>query len=216
MLTGRYLVAVLLAATCFSFLAAAQSPFAALSVVPNGRQVLDITTGISVLPDGGHVIDQQTGVRLEAAHIRYLDGSFIEASGVSVTGAFGHLRADTLRIDIPEAFLTATGELSLVRDDLVLTAERMSYFAEDGIAEFDGSVASTAPVFSADRALLDTLSGDVLLVGRYSFDGGFLILVSPEEGGRLELRLRQNGESVAYDATTDVGEDLLERFAARL
>lgn len=216
MLTGRILVAVLLAASCLSQLAVAQSPFAALTVVPNGRQVLDITTGITVLPEGGHVVDQQTGVRLEAQHIRYLDGSFIEASGVSVSGVFGALVAESLRIDIPSASLSATGDLSLTREELVLSAETMNYFAEDNVAEFVGDVASTSPEFSAERALLDTLTGDVLLIGRYSFDGGFLTLSSPEEGGRLELRLSAVGESVTYDATTDVGEDLLERFAARL
>lgn len=216
MLTGRILVAVLFAATCLSFRAAAQSPFAALSVVPSGRQVLDITTGITVLPDGGHVIDQQTGVRLEAEYIRYLDGSFIEATGVSVMGDFGLLSAASLRIDIPDASLNATGDLSLTRGELVLSAESMSYYAEDEVAEFSGAVTSNAPAFTAERALLDTLSGDVLLIGRYSFDGGFLTLVSPEEGGWLELRLRQIDEGVMYDATTDIGEDLLERFAARL
>ncbi len=196
--------------------AAAQSPFAALSVVPKGRQVLDITTGVTVLPEGGYVIDQQTGVTLDAQHIRYLDGAFIEASQVSVSGSFGDLKAESLRIDIPEAHLSANGELSLERGELLLTAERMHYYASDQVAEFDGSVASTSPAFAADRALLDTLSGHVLLLGRYRFDGGFLTLASPDEGGRLELRLRADAEIVTYDASTDVGEDLIERFKSRL
>lgn len=196
--------------------AVAQSPFAALSVVPKGRQVLDITTGVTLLPEGGYVVDQQTGVRLDAEHIRYLDGAFIEASQVSVSGNFGDLKAESLRIDIPEGQLSADGGLSLKRDELVLTAERMHYYAGDNVAEFDGSVASTSPAFAADRALLDTLSGDVLLIGRYRFEGGFLTLASPEEGGWLELRLRADADTVTYDASTDVGEDLIERFKSRL
>ncbi len=195
---------------------AAESPFAALSVVPKGRQVLDITTGVTVLPDGGSVIDQQTGVTLEAEHIRYLDGAFIEAAGVNVKGAFGDLFADSLLIDIPGAQLSASGGLSLIRAEVELSAAQMWFFAGDNVVVFEGSVASTAPLFAADKALLDAATGDVLLIGRYSFDGGFIKLTSPAEGGRLELRLKVDGDSFTYDAATEISQELLERFKTHL
>ena len=196
--------------------ACAQAPFAALSISSVGPQVIDITTGITTLPQGGSVIDRDTGVTVAAAHISYLDGSFIEASDVTVDGAFGSLRADKVRIEMAESVLIATGNLRLQRDGLTVTATELRYHALIAIAVFDGGVTGTEPAFNAERVLLDVVSGDVLLVGSYSFSSGLFTMTSPSEGGRLELRLHEVDGAIVYDAATDVSPALLQRFSAHL
>jgi len=194
--------------------AGAQAPFAALSINSAGPQVMDITTGITTLPQGGSVVDRDTGVSFDAAHIRYLDGSFIEATGVTMDGAFGSLSADLVRIEMADSLLTASGNLRLHRDGLVVTATDLRYYALSNIAVFDGGVTGSEPSFSAERVLLDVISGDVLLVGGYSFTSGMFTLTSPTEGGTLELRLQEVDGVLVYDAATDVSPDLLRRFSA--
>lgn len=195
---------------------AAQGPFAALSVNSAGPQVIDITTGITTLPKGGSVIDRDTGVSFDAAHIRYLDGSFIEAEGVTVHAPFGTLTADGVRIEMADSLLTASGNLRLARDGLVVTAAELRYYALSAIAVFDGGVAGTEPAFHAERVLLDVNSGDVLLVGNYSYTSGLFTLNSPVEGGTLELRFQEVDGMIVYDAATEVSPDLLQRFSAHL
>lgn len=191
-------------------------PFAALVIVSNGRQTFDIVTGRTILPDGGSLFDAQTGVEVEAALIEYVDGEYIEATGVTVSGAFGDLQADSLRIDVKGSALTATGELRLSRHGLLVTAGTVSYYALEQVIVFDGGVKGTEPAFSADRLLLDALSGDVLLDGRYEFAGGLFTMRSPEAGGRLQLSLHQRGDELVYAAATEVNPALLERFRAYL
>lgn len=199
-----------------STVAAAQAPFAALSIHSVGPQVIDITTGITTLPEGGSVIDRDTGVTVQAARIRYLDGAFIEATDVTVEGAFGSLRADAVRIDMADSVLTATGNLRLERDGLNVAAAELRYHALSAIAVFDGGVTGNEPAFNAERVLLDVVNGDVLLLGAYSFTSGLFTMTSPTEGGRLELRLHEVDGVIVYDAATDVSPDLLQRFSAHL
>lgn len=194
----------------------AQAPFAALSINSAGPQVIDITTGITTLPLGGSVIDRDTGVSLDAAHIRYLDRTFIEATDVTVDGAFGSLTADSVRIEMADSLLTASGDLRLERDGLIVTAAELRYYAVSAIAVFDGDVTGTEPAFNAERVLLDVISGDVLLVGTYSFTSGLFTMTSPTDGGRLELRFHEVDGVIGYDAATDVSPELLERFSAHL
>lgn len=194
----------------------AQAPFAALSIRSVGPQTIDITTGITTLPQGGSVTDRDTGVTFDAAHIRYLEGSFIEANGVTVHGAFGVLSAERLYIEMAQSLLTASGDLRLERDGLVVTAATLRYYAGSKIAVFEGGVAGTEPTFAAQKVLLDVTSGDVLLVGEYSYTSELFTLTSPTEGGTLELRYREVDGTVVYDAATDVSPDLLERFGAHL
>lgn len=195
---------------------AAQAPFAALSINSAGPQVMDITTGITTLPQGGSVVDRDTGVSLAAAHISYLDGAFIEAIDVTVDGAFGSLWADSVRIEMADSLLTASGNLRLERDGLTVTAAGLHYFAVSAIAVFEGGVTGSDPAFSAERVLLDVISGDVLLVGSYTFNSGLFTMTSPTEGGRLELRLHEVDGVITYDAATDVSQELLQRFSAHL
>lgn len=192
------------------------APFAALEVRSNGRQVIDITTGVTTLPDGGNVVDKQTGVSFTAGHIAYLDGAFIEASAVLLEGAFGVLSADGVRIDIASSSLVATGDLTLRREGLEVVASELTYFALTEVAVFEGGVTGNEPRFNAERVLLDVRTGDVLLDGRYSFAGDLFTMTSPEQGGLLELRLVELGDVVTYSAASEVSESLLERFRAYL
>ncbi len=191
-------------------------PFAALVIVSHGRQTIDIVTGLTTLPDGGTLYDAHTGVEVQASVIRYVDGEYIEASGVTASGGFGDLVAESLHIDVVDSVLTASGELRLSRDGLVLTAGSLRYHALEQVIVFDGGVTGSEPTFSADRVLLDTLSGDVLLDGRYEFAGALFTMRSPAKGGRLQLSLEQRGDEVVYAAATEVSPALLERFKAYL
>jgi hypothetical protein len=192
------------------------APFAALTVTPAGRQVFDLTTGVTPLPDGGEVVDQDTGVALQATTIEYRDGAYIDATGVRVRGSFGALDADALHIDIAAATLEAHGHLRLERAGLTVQAARVHFDAGRDVADFAGPVRGDAPAFEADRVLLDTRSGNVLLVGRYSFEDGLFTLTSPASGGRLELQFVGADGNAAYDAATEVDPALLERFATEL
>lgn len=197
-------------------LAEGDTPFAALDVRSNGKQVIDITTGITTLPDGGSVIDKETGVSFTAGHIEYLDGAFIEATGVQLEGAFGKLAAERVRIDISDSTLLASGDLVLSRAGLQVVAKELHYYAVHEIAVFEGGVTGNEPNFNAERVLLDVRSGDVLLDGQYSFAGELFTMNSPADGGQLELRLVENGDLVTYSAATEVSAALLERFRAYL
>ncbi|HEX7039777.1 MAG TPA: hypothetical protein VF202_06700 [Trueperaceae bacterium] len=195
---------------------AEDKPFAALVIVSHGRQTIDIVTGLTTLPDGGTLRDAHTGVEVRAAVIKYVDGEYIEASGVTASGDFGDLVAEKLHIDVEGSVLTASGELRLSRDGLVVTAGSLRYHALEQVIVFDGGVTGTEPRFSADRVLLDTLNGDVLLDGRYEFAGALFTMRSPAAGGLLQLSLEQRGDEVVYSAATEVSPALLERFRAYL
>ncbi len=203
----------LLAALLISTAGSAQKPFAALTVEAKGRQQYDITTGVTTMPDGGVITDQSTGVYLEATSIVYLAGAYVKATGASVEGSFGRVTAASLHLDLTTGVLSAEGELRLVREGLLVSAGTLSYDASSDVAEFSGGVASSEPEFRAERVLLDVRSGDVLLTGEYDFRDTLFTLVSPEGGGRLELRFVVVDGVAMYDAATDVRPELLERFA---
>lgn len=192
--------------------ALAAEPFAALTVTPTGRQQFDIATGVTVLPDGGVITDKSTGVELRAAHIEYLAGAFVQASGAQVSGDFGTVSADSLRLDLEAGVLNANGGLSLVRDGLTISAGSLVYYANRQVAVFDGGVVATGPAFEADQLYLDAATGDVLLVGQYSFQDALFTMTSPEAGGHLELRLVLRDGQPSYDAATEVRPELLARF----
>lgn len=205
---------LLLAAAAWG--AAAAAPFAALTVTPNGPQRYDITTGVTTLPKGGTVVDQDTGVRLKATYIKYVEGSYIDATGASVSGTFGHLTAKVIHIDVAAGALTASGALELRRNGLTLKAAKLRYDAGRQVVDFTGPVTGTSPDFEADRVLLDAKTGDVLLVGHYSYTDGILSLKSPEAGGKLELHFHEVNGKPVYDAATQVSPALLARFSPEL
>ncbi|MFA5550962.1 MAG: hypothetical protein WDA03_05020 [Trueperaceae bacterium] len=194
------------------FVALAAQPFASLTVSPAGRQLFDIATGVTTMPDGGVITDQSTGVELSATHIEYLAGAFVEARGARVNGDFGVVTAQSLRLDLQSGVLNASGGLSLARGALTIGAGSLAYYANRQVAVFGGGVVATGPTFEADRLYLDAVTGDVLLVGNYSFSDSLFTMTSPEEGGRLELRMVLRDGEPSYDAATEVRPELLERF----
>lgn len=196
--------------------ASANSAFAALSVVPFGKQVYDLTTGVTTLPEGGTITDQDTGVSLEAGRIEYRADDYVAAWGVTLEGSFGVVGADSLRIDLVAGVLSAKGGVRLERDGLDVSAANLTFHADDQVVVFGGGVASTDPEFTADRVLLDVRSGDVLLVGEYVYQGGLFVMRSPEAGGLLALKLVEKGDAITYDASTEVPAEFLERFAPHL
>lgn len=210
-----FLLVVLLVSAAASPVAAA-APFASLTVSPAGRQQYDISTGVTTMPDGGVITDLDTGVELLAKHIVYLAGAYIEAEGVEVSGEFGAVVADSLRVDLETGVLGASGGLSLVRDGLRITAGSLKYYSQRQVAVFDGGVTASGPAFEADRLLLDAVSGDVLLVGNYVFEDALFTMTSPEAGGHLELRFVLRDGLPVYDAATEVRQELLARFEGLL
>lgn len=197
---------------------AATAPFAALTISPHGPQTYDITTGVTTLPQGGTVVDQDTGVALQASSLRYQQGKAIDARGAEVNGSFGRMQADRVHIDIAAGTLVASQNVSLVRGSLRLTASEVRYDAKRQVVDFTGPVRGTSTDFSfkADRVLLDATSGDVLLVGHYSYANGALELRSPAKGGRLELVLHQANGKAVYDASSEISPELLARFSTEL
>lgn len=190
--------------------------FAALVITSHGRQVFDITTGLTTLPDGGRIYDARTNVDVEATLIEYVEGQYIDASGVVVSGEFGSFQADSMHVDLVDSVLSASGDLWLARDGLTVTAGSLQYFADQDVMVFNGGVKGTEPDFYADRLLLDVATGDVLLDGRYTFAGAVFTLRSPEAGGQLHLRPQMLGEEYVYAAATEVSPELLRRFSAYL
>lgn len=190
--------------------------FAALVITSHGRQVFDITTGLTTLPDGGRIYDALTDVEVEAALIEYVEGQYIDASGVVVTGQFGSFQSESMHVDLVDSVLSASGDLWLAREGLTVTAGSLQYFAEEDMMVFNGGVKGSEPDFYADRLLLDVETGDVLLDGRYTFAGAVFTLRSPEAGGRLHLEPQMSGEEYVYAAATEVSPELLRRFSAYL
>ena len=209
---GRLSLTLALTLAAALFVALAAQPFASLTVSPAGRQLFDIATGVTTMPDGGVITDQSTGVQLSATHIEYLAGAFVEARGAQVNGDFGVVTAQSLRLDLQSGVLNASGGLSLARGALTIGAGTLAYYANRQVAVFGGGVVATGPAFEADSLYLDAVTGDVLLVGNYSFEGGLFTMTSPEEGGRLELRMVLRDGQPSYDAATEVRPELLERF----
>lgn len=191
-------------------------PFASLTVTPTGRQEFDIATGVTSLPDGGVITDQTTGVQLRAGYIEYLAGVFVQAAGAQVNGEFGLVSAEALRLDLEAGVLNADGGISLVRDGLTINAGSLVYYANRQVAVFSGGVVASGPAFQADQLYLDAVTGDVLLVGQYSFQDSLFTMTSPESGGQLELRMVLRDGQPVYDAATEVRPELLARFEGLL
>lgn len=193
--------------------ALAQMPAAELTVRSYGAQRLDLATGETVLEDGGEVVDQRSGVRLSAAWIAYVDGERLEARDAVVAGELGEVRADVVTIDLDVGRLVASGNVRLRRPGLAASSDRFGLDAAAGLAWLDGSVAATAPDAHAAWVWIDVADGRLALVGPYRFvDGGFVL--SGDVGARLQLQPVTVDGAVAFDASTDVDEDLAGRMAA--
>lgn len=210
------LVALVLAVVSAWQLAAANEPFAALSVTATGAQTFDITTGITTLPDGGVISDQTLGVIVTAQFVEYVAGEYVRAEMVEAVGQFGVLTSPELYLNITEGTLEVGGGLDLVRDGLTLRGEALVYDAVRQIVVFSGGVIATGPTFETDRLYLDVTTGDVLLDGRFVYQDELFVMESPEEGGRLELKFSLVDDQPIYDAATEVRPELLALFEGYL
>lgn len=176
--------------------------FAGLVITARGDEEFDISTGITTLVDGGEIYDRTTGMGLVADFIRYRVDEFIETRGTEVSGPFGTVRAEFVDFDMVDGILTAGGSLELTADEVVATAQALSFHLESGVMDISGSVTATAPGFSAERVLLSTESGVVLLLAPYEYDDGFLLLRSTTPGAMLEL-IPQLDDEAGADAWTE-------------
>lgn len=190
-------------------------PFAALTITPYGPEIFDIGTGTTTLPEGGEVVDAATGIRLVAPRIEVQEGVRIQATDPVVSGSFGELTASSLDLDLQTRVLEAAGPITLAREGLVLEAQRATYHGGLELASFVRPT-SNAPDFSAERVLLDPNTGHALLLGPYRYQDGPFTLSSDEEGAVLALLWSVVDEVGGYDASTDVPEELQDRFAPLL
>lgn len=184
--------------------------FASLAITPTGDEAFDFSTGVTTLQAGGQISDRQSGITLDAAFIRYKVDDFIEATDVTVSGAFGTIHAAELHIDIAAALLTAQGDLRLQGKTLDATGQTLSYHANSGVIDLQGNVSATAPEFSSERLLHDEHSGITLLFGPYTYSDGFLTLTA-QSGTLLELLPLQRD---ADDADDEDLADAMAGFAA--
>lgn len=188
--------------------------FSQLTVIPYGSQEFDISTGITTLPEGGDVVDTDTNLSLSGSFVRFADGEFIEAHGVTINGEFGTLTTAEILLDLASSLLEADDELTFTRDEIELHAGSMAYHHDSGIAAFYGGVTGTLPQFEATTLLLDSRKAIMLLVGTYEFSDGMFALRSPAGGGMLQVAIvvdEDTGET-DYIATSTPDEDVLDVF----
>ena len=210
-----FFIGVLAVAPVASGQASEPEPFAGLTVTPAGGEVFDISTGMTTLPDGGEVVDAATDIRLVAPFIRMQEGAWLEARAPVVQGKFGELSATELAFDLDSLVLEAEGPLRLVREGLVLEAQRARYIGDEELVAFTDPTSEGAG-FSAAQILLDPNTGHALLVGPYRYEDGLFTLSSDEPGALLALTWSVVDDVGGYDASTDIPEGLLTRFAPLL
>lgn len=192
------------------FALAQAETFAALTIHPFGAQRLDIVTGVTTLVDGGEIIVADSGVTLQAAFIRYVEGDFIETAEAEVSGRFGTLKAQALRIDLSEQLIIADQTFLITPDGLELRADRLELYLEKNIALLTGEVTSAVPAFSAAELAVVLSEQRALLVSPYRYEDGLFVLQQQASGEFLQLT-QQNGEGqdAVFDASTTINEDLL-------
>lgn len=184
--------------------------FAALTIHPFGAQRLDIVTGVTTLADGGEIIVADSGVALRAAFIEYLEGEFIETTEAEVSGRFGTLKAEALRIDLSQHLITAGQTLLITPDGLELRADQLELYLETNIALLSGEVTSSAPAFSAAELAVVLSEQRALLVSPYRYEDGLFVLQQQATGELLQLTQQNGGgQEAVFNATTTINEDLL-------
>lgn len=213
---ARHILSVLLALLVTAGLAQTGGSFASLVITPAGDEEYDIATGVTTLTQGGVIQDQGSGITLEAPHISYRVDDYIDTTSATVSGGFGTVVADSVRVDISESLLTASGNLQLTGQNLHVSGDELSFFADAAVVDLRGNVSATDPIFTASRILYDTVSGTILLFGPYSFDDGFLQLSASSPASHLEL-LRPDVEPAdpaefAFSVSSTPAASTLELF----
>jgi hypothetical protein len=189
------------------------APVARLTVVPDGEQRLDLSTGETVLPDGGTIVDAQTGLELEAERIRYVEGAWIEAEGASAETLGGVLTAPALRIDLESRTATALKGVHYRLDGLAVRAASAELRFDPDLLRLE-EPRGEDPTLEGRALLLDVRSGDAVLLGPYRFQDGPFTLSDEREDAVLQLRPARTEEGVpTYRAANEVDEDLWARLA---
>ena len=123
-------------------------------------------------------------------------------------------------VDIAAGRLSANGSLQLSSRNLQVSGEELTYHADVGVVDVEGSVTATDPVFTARRVLYHTGSGTVLLVGPYSFDDGFIQLSASSPESLLELRRPgeepAEGEEFFFEVSSTPRPETLALFGSWL
>lgn len=189
------------------------APVARLTVIPEGEQRLDLSTGESVLPDGGTIVDAETGLELEAETIRYVEGAWIEAQRASAATGGGLLTAPVLRIDLDARTATAPEGVRYRLDGLSVTAASAVLRFGPDLVRFEAPRGED-PGFEGRALLLDVRTGDAVLLGPYRFQDGPFTLRDEREDAVLQLRpVRTDAGVPTYRAANEVDEDLWTRLA---
>ena len=183
--------------------------FAALTVTPYGQQQFDISTGVSTLPEGGQVIDKETNLKLEASFVRYSEGGFIEATGSTVVGKFGTLSAASLYVDVAAQSISASGNLQFLYGTLSLTANTLKIYLTPDVAVLEGNVQSVNPSFSVSKLVINLKTQQALLLSPYVYQNGPLTLQQDSVGELLQLLPERSGETLSYNASSVISEDVL-------
>ena len=187
--------------------------FAALSVTPRGSQNFDLSTNITTLAEGGLVVDKETGLELEADFIRYEEGGFIEAQAAAVLGEFGSLESDKLYVDSLEDVILAEGGVTLLYNELSLTADALTVYLEPDVVILQGNVKSDLPSFESEGLAIYLASEQALLLSPYSYTSGPLRLRQPSAGKQLQLNPRDAAQgAMSYDASSSVTPELLSQL----
>jgi hypothetical protein len=189
------------------------APVARLSVIPDGEQRLDLSTGETVLADGGTIVDAATGLELEAETIRYVEGAWIEAEEASASTGGGVLTAPALRIDLPGRTATAPQGVQYALNGLSLTAASALLRFDPDLVRFERPRADD-PVLEGRALLLDVRTGDAILLGPYRFEDGPFTLRDERGEALLQLRATRTDAGVpTYRAANEVDEELWTRLA---
>ena len=189
------------------------APVARLTVIPDGEQHLDLSTGETVLPGGGTIVDAETGLELEAETIRYVEGAWIEAEGASAATDGGVLTAPFLRIDLEGGAASAPRGVRYRLDGLTVTAASAVLRFGPDLVRFE-TPQGEDPAFEGRALLLDVRTGDAVLLGPYRFQDGPFTLRDEREDAVLQLRpVRTDADVPTYRAANEVDEGLWTRLA---
>lgn len=193
----------------------AASAFANLTVVAFGDQEVDILTGITTLPDGGRLIDREHDLTLSASWMRFLEGDFVEAKEVEISGEFGVVSARAVTIDLAAEEVRATGAVRYEGPEWGIDAQAISYSEDLGLVVFEGPIRGEGIALEASAALFDVPSGTFLLAAPYRYADGPLELTSERPGALLSLQPLEGrpGELVASNR---IEPQLLERVRPHL
>lgn len=200
----------------FSYLCAltwAQS--AGFTVEPAGNQNVDLATGIVTLPQGGRVVDPAQGIELTAPYLRYKEGELVFARQAKVVWQDTELSSGELNIDLAEQKAELAQAMAIEIPALSeVRAQAATVFLADGIAVLNGKIESDSPELSANQAIVDLNTQEVLLIGAFSYlDSSGLRLSGNQPDSKLYLKL---GPGQTVSANTEVGAEIWERLSPYL